>query len=87
MWPLNTEKLLGSARPKFSEEPNVLVDAMQLTELYKKKQESASRGDCLQPVVMHCGSVRTQQGLLVSGEEAIGMIKAEEDMKRLRAAE
>lgn len=87
LWRFNTEKLLYFAGPKYVAEPEVLVDAMNLTELYQETQESARCGDWLQPAVMLLGSVKSQQGLLFSGEEEMGIIKADEDIKRLKAKE
>lgn len=87
LWPLNTEFLLGGPHLKSAEELDVMMDSKALLEMVNGCRELAPRDDNLQLVISHCSTLRTTKGLLVTSEEAMGMIVEEVDKVRAKEGE
>ena len=84
---MNADFLLGVSRPSSAEVADKMLSPEELFELPEKKRDASREGSALQPVSLKRGSLDTSFGQLVSKDEGIQMIKAQDEANRVRTAE
>lgn len=71
VWPLNGVLLLGVCRPVSADRANIMMDPAALKSMLEQKRRAADVGHNIQPVVAQRGYLDTQNGLVVTSDEAM----------------
>lgn len=78
---MDTKQLLGSPNPVSATNSDTILSPEELDKLLEAKRENIRGVDYLQPVVVKHGMFNTEQGLLITSDEAL---KLREDMEAER---
>lgn len=82
LWPVDPHRLLRTPRPYSSEDASRILSVKEMEEMLELKRKTRAQGIGLRPKVSKCGYLDTSKGLNLCSQEAMKLVKEQEERKR-----